>query len=181
MGFALVIDRKSWTSIVSHGLHLTMAIAMAAMAWPQALGFPPTPAKEFFLAAALWFVIVAVLAVRTTAARMVGGYHALMMVAMAWMYAAMGGHPAPGTERRAPAVSGVNMADMAAPPHDASHDWTTTGNWIWAGVFVFAAFAWGYRFLTVRRRVWRTRVGIAVQAMMAAGMAIMFAVMVSAA
>ncbi|MBX9638150.1 MAG: DUF5134 domain-containing protein, partial [Mycobacteriaceae bacterium] len=51
VGFGLVADRRSWTSIVSHGLHVTMSIAMAAMAWPQALGLPPTPAETFFLAA----------------------------------------------------------------------------------------------------------------------------------
>jgi hypothetical protein len=35
-GFVLVADWRSWTSMVSHGLHVTMSIAMAAMAWMYA-------------------------------------------------------------------------------------------------------------------------------------------------
>ena len=57
------------------------------MAWPQALGLPPTPAEVFFVAAALWFAITAVLATRMIATRLVRGYHALKMLAMAWMWA----------------------------------------------------------------------------------------------
>lgn len=186
VGFALLADRKSWTSVVSHGLHLTMAIAMAAMAWPEALGLPPTPAEAFFLAAALWFLIAAVLGTRIIGARLVLGYHALKMVAMAWMYAVMGGHltpehPSMPDTASPPDMAGMDMPQMEAQPSDASHGWVTTVNWIWAAFFVLATFAWGYRFITLRRRrgarAWRIRVGTAVQAMTAAGMAIMFAVM----
>ncbi|MDP7704616.1 DUF5134 domain-containing protein [Mycobacterium sp. TY815] len=175
-GFVLVTDRRSWTSVVSHGLHVTMALAMAAMAWPEGLGLPPTPAEAFFLAAALWFLVAAVFATRMIGTRLARGYHALKMAAMAWMYAAMGGHLAP---EHLPTMSAMDMPEMEAMPSNSSHGWITTVNWIWAGVFVLATFVWGYLFLILRRRgVWRSRVGTAVQAMTAAGMAIMFAVLV---
>ncbi len=112
------------------------------------------------------------------------GYHALKMVAMAWMYAAMGGHLTPEhpSMPSMPDMAGTDMAEMEAPPADASQGWITTVNWVWAAVFVLAAFVWGYRFMTLRRRrgtrVWRSRMVNAVQAMTAAGMAIMFAVLV---
>lgn len=179
VGFALVTDRRSWTSVVSHGLHVTMTIAMATMAWSEAPRLPPTPAEAFFLAAALWFLVTAVLAARMVGASLVRGYHALKMAAMAWMYAAMGGHLAP-EHPSMPNMTAMDMPEMAAPPAD--HGWITTVNWIWAAVFVVATFVWSYHFLTLRRRgptrVWRARLGTAVQAMTAAGMAIMFAVMV---
>jgi hypothetical protein len=173
VGFAVVVDRKSWTSVISHVLHVTMAMAMAAMAWPQGLGLPPTPAEAFFVAAALWFLVAAVLAVRTIGERLAFCYHAMMMAAMAWMYAVMGGHLA---------SDHPSMPDMEAAPVSDSHGWITTVNWVWTGVFVLAAFVWGYLFITARRSrgipVWRTRLGTVVRAMMAGGMAIMFAVMV---
>lgn len=179
VGFALVADRRSWTSVVSHGLHATMAIAMAAMAWPQGLGLPPTPAEAFFLAAALWFLVAAVIVARLIGARLAFGYHAVKMAAMAWMYAAMGGHLTP---EHVPAMTSMDMAEMTTAPADDSHGWITTVNWVWAGVFVLAAFVWSYLFITARRRrgtpVWRTRLGTVVQATTAGGMAIMFAVMV---
>lgn len=178
VGFALVADRRSWTSLISHALHVTMAIAMAAMAWPEALGLPTAPAEAFFLAAALWFLIVAVLAARMIAARLALGYHALKMVAMAWMYAVMGGHLTPHSSM--PGMPA--MPDMQAASADTSHNWVTTVNWIWAAVFVLAAFVWSYLFMTMRRRregpVWRARLGALVQAATAAGMAIMFCIMV---
>ncbi|MDP7737688.1 DUF5134 domain-containing protein [Mycobacterium paragordonae] len=191
VGFALVADRRSWTSVISHGLHVTMAVAMAAMAWPEALGLPPTPAEAFFLAAALWFLFAAVLAARVIGARLALGYHALKMVAMAWMYAAMGGHLTPEHPPMASMPSMPDMPDMpamasmpemeAAPAH-TSHGWVTTVNWIWAAVFVLAAFAWSYLFITLRRRrgtrVWRARLANVVQATTAGGMAIMFCIMV---
>jgi hypothetical protein len=196
VGFALVTDRRSWTSVVSYGLHLTMAIAMAAMAWPQALGLPPTPAEVFFVAAALWFAITAVLATRMVATRLVRGYHALKMLAMAWMYAVAHQHPhvdGSGAEHHMP--PNMEMPDMAPnmemPDMDMSGTnahatdnlpgWVDAGNWIWTVIFVVAAVVLGYGLVSQRggsrrrrARSWRRTVGSAVQVMMAAGMAIMF-------
>jgi hypothetical protein len=191
VGFALVTDRRSWTSVVSYGLHLTMAIAMAAMAWPQALGLPPTPAEVFFVAAALWFAITAVLATRMVATRLVRGYHALKMLAMAWMYAVAHQHPhveGSGAEHHMPPNMDPNMEmpdmDMPGPNAHASDNlpgWVDAGNWIWTVIFVVAAVVLGYGLVAQRggsrrrrARSWRRTVSSAVQVMMAAGMAIMF-------
>jgi uncharacterized membrane protein SirB2 len=203
VGFALVTDRRSWTSVVSYGLHLTMAIAMAVMAWPQALGLPPTAAEVFFVAAALWFAITAVLATRMIATRLVRGYHALKMLAMAWMYAVAHQHPhaaGSGAEHRMPPnteMPGMNpnmdpnmeMPDMEMPDVSGTNahasdnlpGWVDAGNWVWTVLFVVAAVVLGYGLVSQRSasrrrraRSWRSTVSTAVQVLMAAGMAIMF-------
>ncbi|OBK19684.1 DUF5134 domain-containing protein [Mycobacterium asiaticum] len=188
VGFALVIDRRSWTSVVSYGLHLTMAIAMAVMAWPQGLGLPPTPAEAFFLAGALWFGILAVLATRMAGMRLVRGYHALKMLAMAWMYAVVHHEPLPDemhADHHHHHMPDVSMPDMGVAPAEAPTQdwpgWVDVGNWIWALLFALAAAAWGYRLVTQRRagrrrrsRAWRRTLGTALQITMAAGTAIMF-------
>ncbi|OBI72928.1 hypothetical protein A9X01_07005 [Mycobacterium asiaticum] len=196
VGFVLVVDRRSWTSVVSYGLHLTMAIAMAVMAWPQGLGLPPTPAEAFFLAAALWFVIMAVLATRMGGMRLLRGYHALKMLAMAWMYAVVHHQPLPSGlgaghqhhhHHEMPADQPMPDMDMTpamtpdATPPDDWPGWVDVGNWGWALLFVAAAVVLGYRYAAQRRvarrrrsRRWRTTLGTALQAMMAVGMAIMF-------
>ncbi len=186
-GFVMVTDRRSWTSVLSHGLHLMMAIAMAAMAWPQGLRLPTTPAEVFFLAAALWFVMTAIRAARMIAQRAVRGYHALTMFAMAWMYAAMNGHLPSGrlgSGHHAPpdmSIPGMEMTGVDVQASDTYPGWIDRCNWVWTAIFVLAAVCWGYRFVTQRRRagarVRRRRLGSAVQAMMAAGMAIMFGTM----
>ena len=51
----------------------------------------------FFLAAAVWFLVVTV---RASEHRVANGYHTFMMLAMAWMYAAMGACPCPGGRSR---------------------------------------------------------------------------------
>src|SRR4051794_11649310 len=89
-GFAISINRRSWTSVLSHGLHVVMSVAMAAMVWPQDLRLPATLPELFFLAAALWFVMTAVVTARMVAQRLVRAYNALTMLAMAWMYAVSG-------------------------------------------------------------------------------------------
>lgn len=176
-GFALVADRRSRTVAVSHALHVTMAIAMAAMAWPESLELPPTPAEAFFLAAASWFLIAAVSAARSIGARLASGYHALQMAAMAWMYAAMGGHLTPRPSMTS--MTSMDMPEMGAAPPSGRHGWVSTVNWLWAIVFVLAALGWSYLLITPRRRSrTRRRSGALVEAMTAAGMAIMFAVMV---
>lgn len=188
VGFVLVIDRRSIISIVSHLLHLTMALAMAAMAWPQGLRIPTTPGEVFFLAAALWFAVIAALPASTAATRLMAGYHVLKMLAMAWMYAVMGGHLTPKASAHHGPMPGMDMPEMPGmsgldnvegPARGALPNWINICNWLWAAFFVLAAFAWGYRYITLGRGgpLWRSRLGTVVQAMTAGGMAIMFAVM----
>src|SRR5258705_9589734 len=89
---AIVTDRRAWTLVVRDGLRLVMAIAMAVMAWPVGTRLAETGPAVFFLLAAVWFATAAVVTGRTIAQRSVWGYHAVTMVAMAWMLAVMNGH-----------------------------------------------------------------------------------------
>lgn len=195
VGFAVVIDRRSVVSIVSHGLHLVMALAMAVMAWPQGLHVPTTPGEIFFLAAALWFFLTAVLVAQVATTRLMCGYHALKMVAMAWMYAVMGGHltpkrpdhgaphmSMPGMDMSAMDMPGMDMPGMEGPTRDALPNWINVCNWLWAAFLLLGAFVWSYRFIAPSRgeRLGRRRLGNIVQAMSAGGMAIMFATMLVA-
>ena len=132
------------------------------------------------------------IAVRNSASRWGSAYHALMMLAMAWMYAAMGGLAL----RRAPGPAGMDMAgmDMAGHAGHAGHGghgagdsgiqsaaWVGALNWICTIGFTVAAVFWLYRLITVRLQSADDRshstVGVLCQLAMAAGMAIMFGVM----
>ena len=152
-----------------------------------------------FVVAALWF---AVITVRNGEHRAANGYHTLMMLAMAWMYAAMGGLPLQTAERSMTAQS--TMAGMPGMPgmpgmessaghaghgsHSAVTDstgdaagWIGVVNWACAVGFGIAAVFWLYRYVTTRvrgnDRAPGQGVGVLCQFAMAAGMAVMFAVM----
>lgn len=178
-GFAISINRRSWTSLLSHGLHVAMSVAMAVMVWPQDLRLPTTLPELFFLAAAAWFVMTAILTARVVTQRVVRAYNALTMLAMAWMYAVSGplfpgqataGHA--GHHHHVPGMSG--MSGMSKP--GGTPEWIDAANGTWTALFTIATVIWTCRYLARRRRtrVWRRRIGSAVQAMMAAGMAIVF-------
>jgi hypothetical protein len=185
-GFAIVTQRRVWTAIVRYGLHFVMSIAMAVMVWPWGAQSPTTGPALFFLLAAAWFVIATTLvSERTVAKRVEYGYHALMMLAMAWMYAVMNGHLLPGqSDMRHHMPPGMQMPDMDMPATDmpangGSPGWITAVNWFWFAGLVVAAVFWAYRFAAERshgaaHRWWLDSLG---QAMMAAGMAIMFGTM----
>lgn len=181
-GLAIVINRRPWTLVVSHGLHFIMAVAMAAMAWPWRAQLPTTGPAVFFLLAAVGFVTMAVVAARTTAPRVLYGYHSLMMLATAWMYASMDGHLLPvrsGTQHRAqPGVpmpgmdmAGTNLAASSGPPI-----WFSAVNWVGTVGFAVAAIFWTYRYFTARHHQANRSRSLANlgQAMMAAGMTILF-------
>ena len=140
-GFAIVTQRTVWTAIVRYGLHFVMSIGMAAMVWPWGARLPTTGPAVFFLLAAVWFVVATTfVSEKTVAKRAEYGYHALMMLAMAWMYAVMNGDLLPGqsaTHHDMP--SDMPMPDMpasAGPPR-----WITTIDWFWfAGLVVATVF-----------------------------------------
>jgi len=84
----------------------------------------------------------------------------------------------------------VNMPSMSAPGTSAAPTgparpaypwWITVIDWFWTIGFALAAAAWLYLLVAQRRKSDKRRTGVAVgpvcQAMMAAGMAIMFGVM----
>ena len=190
----MVTGRHSPRGVVSHALHAIMAIAMAVMAWPRGAELPTVAPMIFFAAAALWFAAITITAGDH---RMANGYHTLMMLAMAWMYAVMGGLPLKKPAQSA--MSGMpDMPGMAAEPGHGGHAghgshaaathttgegaaWIGALNWVCAIVFGIAAAFWVYRFIAARvqgqDREPGQSLGILCQIAMAAGMAIMFAVM----
>jgi hypothetical protein len=185
-GFAIVTQRRAWIAVVRYGLHFVMSIAMAVMVWPWGAQLPPTGPAVLFLLAAVWFVAaMAFVSALTVAKRAEYGYHALMMLAMAWMYAVMNGHLLSGqSATRHHMPPGVSMPDMDLPVTDmpasgGSPGWITAVNWFWFVGLVVATVFWAYRFAAERlhgaaRRWWLDSLG---QAMMAAGMAIVFGTM----
>jgi len=182
-------NRHSGASIVSHSLHAIMAIAMAVMAWPRGAELPTRAPTIFFFAAALWF---AVITLRSADHRPANSYHTFMMLAMSWMYAAMGGLPVrgngqPGADAMA-GMGGGHAGHGGHGGHSATGPATTAGwslygvlNWVCTIAFGIAAVFWLYRFITERLqasdRSLHNSVAILCQLAMAAGMAIMFAVM----
>ncbi len=185
---------SSKAGMVSHSLHAIMAVAMAVMAWPRGAELPTRAPMIFFALAAVWFAVVTA---RTSGHRVANSYHTLMMLAMAWMYAAMGGLP---LSRREPSTE-MAMADMpgmegsgghaghaghaghsaAAQPGAEPATWIGTLNWLCTIGFAAAAVYWLYRFITARVQSGdddsHSSIGVLCQLAMASGMAIMFAVM----
>jgi hypothetical protein len=187
--FAITTGPRMWTQVVGHLLHFTMSVAMAVMAWPRGATLPTTGPMVFFLLAAVWFVAVGFTGVGH---RVANGYHALMMLAMAWMYAVMNGNLLPG-----PAGTGHGPHDMTSPHMsmpgvdmtgmDASSSgggdpaWIDALNWLCTTGFAIAALWWLYRYFAQRKaeptQPSHRFLGVASQAMMATGMAIMFGAM----
>lgn len=198
---AILANRHSLPSLISHSLHAVMAIAMAVMAWPRGAEIPARAPMIFFAAAAVWFVVVTV---RTAGHRPANIYHTLMMLAMAWMYAAMGGLPLSksGSGTGMAEMPGMSGADGMTPSaghgghgsHAAAGDaaghaghaggataaWVDTLNWVCAIGFAAAAVFWLYRYITTRLQSTESAgqgLGVLCQVAMATGMAIMFGVM----
>ncbi|KAL26746.1 DUF5134 domain-containing protein [Mycobacterium tuberculosis] len=181
-GLAIIAKRRPWTLIVNHGLHFAMAVAMAVMAWPWGARVPTTGPAVFFLLAAVWFGATAVVAVRGTATRGLYGYHGLMMLATAWMYAAMNPRLLPvrscteyATEPDG-SMPAMDMTAMNMPPNSGSPIWFSAVNWIGTVGFAVAAVFWACRFVMERRQeATQSRLpGSIGQAMIAAGMAMLF-------
>jgi hypothetical protein len=171
---AVITQRRAWTAMVRYGLHFVMSVAMAMMIWPWGPQLPTLEGAVFFLLATAWFAVgTAFLSERTVAKRVEYGYHALMMLAMAWMFAAMNGHLLPGQQVKH-TMPGMEMPVSGGPP-----GWISAVNWFWFAGLVVATVFWGYRFAAERshgatRRWWLDSAG---QAMMAAGMGITFGAM----
>ena len=193
---AIARNRHSAANLISHSLHAIMAIAMAVMAWPRGAELPTRPPMVFFFLAAVWFAVVML---RSSGHRVANAYHAAMMLAMAWMYAAMGGLPLPRQEGAASDMAGMDMAGMPGMDASSGHaghgghaghsaamqssaepaTWVATLNWLCTIGFAGAAVFWLYRLVTARVQAPKgdSSVGILCQLAMAAGMAIMFGVM----
>jgi Domain of unknown function (DUF5134) len=187
--FAIATGRRTWTQDVGHLLHFIMAVAMVVMAWPGGATLPTTGPMVFFLLATVWFVALGFTGVGH---RIVNGYHALMMSAMAWMYAVMNGNLLPGQRGAAhgardmppphSSMPDMDMSGMDASAADGGYPaWIDAIDWFCAIGFAIAALWWLYRYIALRKAAptqpWHRFHGAARQAMMAAGMAIAFAVM----
>ena len=124
---------------------------------------------------------MAVVAARTTGRRVLCGYHGLMMLASAWMYATMNGHLLHVQTSTQPAMSmpDMDMAAMNVPASSAPPIWFSAVNWVGIVGFAVAAAYWTYRYIIERQHA-TTRfrsLGNLSQAMMAAGMIILFLAM----
>lgn len=181
--YAVAAGRRTRLLVIGQMLHLVMAVAMAVMAWPRGADLPTVAPLLFFLVAWLWFVAAAVI----DPGHWVGNlYHAAMMFAMAWMYAVMNGRLLPGQSHtggggghhHGAAMPGMDMPvapDTVGPP-----PYLTAMNWFWTVGFALAALCWLYRYLAVARRTAAprpARLAPLGQALMAAGMAVMFGVL----
>jgi len=194
---ALVVGSKRPANAVSQLLHVVMAVAMAVMAWPWGAALPTVAPMVFFLFATGWFVGVTASPLGA-GHRIGGGYHALMMLAMAWMYAVMNGHLLPGQASYVAEVTpmeagrsghaGMNMpgmdmsgADTAGMSHGSGYPpYIDALNWVCTIGFAIATVYWLYRYLSLRINHSgdaEQSLGALCQSMMAAGMAIMFGVM----
>ena len=192
-----ILSRHGWAHRVGHLLHLVMAIAMAVMAWPWGAELPTTGPMVFFLAATVWFIWMLV-TTPGAGARVINGYHALMMLAMAWMYAVMNGAILPGQHDHSgtlapaapagghhstPAMPGMDMGgmDMSDTAAAGTPGWILGVNWLWTIGFAVAALFWACLYLIDQQRrpapPLHACLGALSQAMMAAGMSIMFGVM----
>lgn len=188
--YALVRSRGRLTDAVSQVFHLTMAVAMLVMAWPRGAELPTVAPMFFFVAAAVWFV-AGILRAGTTQSRLDDSYHAAMMLAMAWMYAAMNGNVLArptetmadgGHDMHAMHTTGHHAGGtaMAMEPMSVQPLWIPAINWLLTIGFVIAAAVWLYRYFAARQQSETSpfsHFGTLCRAMMAAGMAIMFGVM----
>jgi hypothetical protein len=187
--FAIATGRRARAHVVGRLLQLIMAVAMLAMAWAWGKTLPTIGLLVFFLLAALWFVAVCF---TDDGHRVVNGYHALKMLAMSWMYAVMSGNLLPSQvgaardERNVMSqhtgMPGMDMSGVDDSSSGGGHPaWIDAINWIWAIGFAIAAPWWVYWYFAHRKpeptKPWHRFLGVASQAMMAAGMAITFAVM----
>ena len=182
--YAIGTGGRRWTHIVGNVLHLAMAVAMAVMAWPSGAQLPTTAPMVFFLIATLWFVVVTF---AQSGHRLVNAYHALMMLAMAWMYAVMSGGllttPAAGSAggHDMSSMPGMPGMEMPAATGAGTPPFITGLNWLCTVGFAIAALWWLYVCFAKRRAepdAPRNHLfGAAAQVMMATGMAIMFGVM----
>jgi hypothetical protein len=186
--FAVVSGPRRWINMVGQTLHFVMAVAMVVMAWPAGMALPTGAPMAFFLLAALWFVVVIFV---QAGHRLVNGYHAVMMLAMAWMYAVMsGGLAARPADGQAAASSGGghhNMPGMNMPDAPDAGDavanppFVDAVNWLFTVGFALAVVWWLYRgFVQHKAEPTQPRhrlLGVGAQVLMAAGMSLVFAAM----
>ncbi len=177
-GLPILTRHRPWTVVISHSLHFLMAVAMAVMAWPWSTRLPTTGPAVFFLLAAAWFTTLGIIATSSLASRVTYGYHSLMMLATAWMYASMDGPLLPTPSPSQPSISmpGMDMVAMNEPASSGAPTWFSAANWLGTVIFTAATLFWTLRYLTESKHSTARfkSLGKLGQATMAAGMAILF-------
>jgi hypothetical protein len=190
--YILCVQHRRWTNAFSHLLHVTMCAAMILMAWRVGLHLPAIGPIVFFLIAVIWFVHAAGRGSSATRDRWTNCYHAVMMAAMAWMYALMDG-VLPGNAGHSPhhAQSGslidLSAAHMPVPGHSGTisgSSWISMVNFFAILGFTIVAVYWPCRYLFVERRanpashaLQLTHLEQLSHAFVAAGTALMFGMM----
>lgn len=117
-GYLLTLERRPLAA-VGHLLHIGMSLGMVLMCWPWWSQLPALPQLIAFGGAAGWFAALYLAQVfRRLPRRAVGDHepvhqvvHAMMMLAMVWMVAAM----APGSTGAPAAASGHAHTAMTVP------------------------------------------------------------------
>jgi hypothetical protein len=158
--YILVAQRGRWTNPVNHILHLVMSAAMILMAWGVGMSSPTLAPMIFFLLAGLWFGHAAGRTSTPADDRLTNGYYAVMMAAMAWMFAVMSGglagQIAHTSDYAEPAAAAMDMSGADMPAHEMSSaepatEWIAAVNWIAALGFAGVALYWACRYLAKRR------------------------------
>ena len=186
--YVLVAQHGQWRCTLNNLLHVAMSVAMIVMAWSRTQ-LPTAGPVLLFGCAAIWLVTAAAAGASSVRQRLVNGYHAVMMTAMAWMFAVIhsgsAGHSGHSHHHDVHA-SGMHMSpsvgasSMELSPKTHGLAWITSINWIATFVFAVAAVYWTYRLFGERRttlmshEVLLARRELLCQASMAAGAAIMF-------
>ncbi|WP_018180676.1 DUF5134 domain-containing protein [Jongsikchunia kroppenstedtii] len=184
--------RHNLVAVVSHVIHIAMALAMIDMVWPSAMYLPLTVGWIAFVAFGVWYLVITVFRHYPP---LTGGYHVVMMAAMAWMYIVMdsdivhrsssGSHG--GASDSMSGVSSMPGMDMSGGGgHSMSMSaglpgWAQGIDVACAIVFTAAGLWWLLRYFEVRRRrigegvLATDSAGALCQVLMAAAMAAMFA------
>ncbi len=159
--YNLLAQHGRWTSTVNHLLHLAMSAAMILMAWGVEMKLPAAGPMLFFLAAGVWFAGAAGRMSTATGERLTNGYYAVMMAAMAWMFAVMsGGLPGQAghssSDHAQSAALALDMSGTEMPAHQMSptepaDQWIGAVNWIATLGFTVVALYWVCRYLAERR------------------------------
>lgn len=185
--YRVFADRSRPTQAVGQGLHLLMAADMVAMSWDWWTVIPVSLQIAVFAAGTAWFLVLLVLQLRRVITRrMLGGHgpwhqvaHAVMMLAMVWMVAAM-----------SPMVSSSTSGESGTPMPASGHSHSgLTGSDAATGIAVTVALLVTAVVLVVEfvdcirgpARTWRGHTGdVASGAVMSFGMAAMIALMLAA-
>ena len=147
--YILAAQRRRSTNTVNHLLHLAMSAAMILMAWDLRMSLPTVGTMIFLLLAILWFVGVAGRMPTASGERVTNAYYAVMVAAMAWMFAVMNGslpgrigHPFDHAPLAAMAMNTSEPGMISAhrmSPTASGAQWITAVNWV--ATFGFAVVA----------------------------------------